>query len=157
VEATKNPKENVVNYRMLAASLAASLAVAGSATAAATPANDTSRIASQYSSWAGSRANAEALVTGLHNGSAVTIVTTGADRSMSLAGFSPSSSMSYGNVNNALLNAQRSLARVGITRPTAEQIQAALIGGEIELPNGRTQALRGVVAARGGNPQVASR
>jgi hypothetical protein len=157
VEALKNPKENEMNYRMLAASLAASLAAASSAMAATAPASDTSRIASQYSSWAGSRANAEALVTGLRNGSAVTIVTTGADRSMSLAGFSPASPMSYDNVNSALLNAQRSLARAGITKPTAEQIQAALIGGEVELPNGRTQALRGTVAVRGGNPQVASR
>jgi hypothetical protein len=46
---------------------------------------------------------------------------------------------------------------MGITKPTAEQIQAALIGGEVELPNGRTQELRGTVAVRGGNPQVASR
>lgn len=145
-----------MNHRILAASLAASLAVASSAMAAPA-ANDTARIASQYSSWAGSSANAEALVTSLRNGSPVTIVTTGADRSMSLAGFSPAGPMSYGNVNNALLNAQRTLARMGISQPTAEQIQAALIGGEVELPDGRTQALRGTVAVRGGNPQLAAR
>ena len=146
-----------MQYRLLAASLAASLALASSAMAATATANDTARIASQHSSWAGSRANAEALVTGLRNGTPITLVTTGADRSMSLAGFSPAGSMSYGNVNNALLNAQRSLTRAGIAKPTAEQIQAALIGGEVELPNGKIQALRGSVAARGGNPQVASR
>lgn len=146
-----------MNYRMLAASLAASLVAASSAMAAPAPANDTARIASQYSSWAGSRANAEALVTALRTGSAVTLVTTGPDRSMSLAGFSPAGPMSYDNVNSALLNAQRSLTRVGISKPTAEQIQAALIGGEVELSGGRTQTLRGAVAARGGNPQVASR
>jgi len=146
-----------MKLRLLAACLAASLASASSAMAATAPASDTGRIASQYSSWAGSRANAEALVTGLRNGSTVTIVTTGADQSMSVAGFSPSSPMSYGNVNNTLLGAQRSLARAGITKPTAEQIQAALIGGEIELPDGRTQPLRGTVAVRGGNPQIATR
>lgn len=146
-----------MNYRMLAASLAASLAVASPAMAAPASATDTARIASQYSSWAGSSANAEALVTSLRNGSPVTIVTTGADRSMSLAGFSPAGPMSYGNVNNALLNAQRTLARMGISKPTAEQIQAALIGGEVELPDGRTQELRGTVAVRGGNPQLAAR
>jgi hypothetical protein len=146
-----------MNHRLLAASLAASLAVASSAMAASAPSNDTARIASQYSSWAGSQANAEALVTSLRNGSPVTLVTTGADRSMSLAGFSPAGPMSAGNVNNALSSAQRTLARMGITKPTAEQIQAALIGGEVELPNGRTQELRGTVAVRGGNPQVASR
>ena len=146
-----------MQYRLLAASLAASLVLASSAMAATAPANDTARIASQYSSWAGSQANAEALVNGLRNGTPVTLVTTGADRSMSLAGFTPAGSMSSGNVNNALLNAQRSLTRAGITNPTAEQIQAALIGGEVELPNGKIQAFRGSVAARGGNPQVASR
>lgn len=146
-----------MHHRLLAASLAASLALASSAMAATAPANDTARIASQHSSWAGSRANAEALVTGLRNGTPITLVTTGADRSMSLAGFSPAGSMSYDNVNNALLNAQRSLARAGIAQPTAEQIQAALIGGEVELPNGKVHALRGSVAARGGNPQIASR
>jgi hypothetical protein len=146
-----------MKHRMLAASVVASIAVATSAMAAPAPASDTSRIASQYSSWAGSRANAEALVNGLHNGSPITIVTGGADRNMSLAGFSPSSTMSYDNVNKALLNAQRALARAGIAKPTAEQIQAALIGGEVELPNGRVQSLRGTVAARGGNPQVAAR
>jgi hypothetical protein len=76
---------------------------------------------------------------------------------MSLAGFSPASSMSYANVNSALSNAQRTLSRMGITKPTAEQIQAALIGGEVELPGGRVQELRGTVAARGGNPKVAAR
>jgi hypothetical protein len=136
-----------MDYRMLAASLAASAAVALPAMAAPA-ANDTARIASQYASWAGSRANAEALVTGLRNGTPVTIVTTGADQNMSLAGFSPASPMSYTNVNTALLNAQRALSRAGIGKPTAEQIQAALIGGEVELAGGRTQALRGTVAAR---------
>jgi hypothetical protein len=142
---------------MLAAAIAASLAVAAPAMAASAPANDTGRIASQYSAWAGGRSNAESLVTGLRSGTPITLVTTGADHSMSLAGFSPASSMSYANVNSALSNAQRTLSRVGITKPTAEQIQAALIGGEVELPGGRVQELRGTVAARGGNPKVAAR
>ena len=144
-------------HRMLAASLAATLVLAAPAMAATAPTNDTSRIASQYATWAGSRANAEALVTGLRNGTPVTLVTTGADRSMSLAGFSPAGTMSPQNVSSALAGAQRSLARMGVAQPTAEQIQAALIGGEVELPNGKLQQLRGTVAVRGGNPQVAAR
>jgi hypothetical protein len=141
---------------MIAASIAASLALATPAMAA-TAANDTGRIASQYSSWAGGRSNAESLVSGLRTGSPITLVTTGADHSMSLAGFSPATSMSYANVSNALSNAQRALSRIGISKPTAEQIQAALIGGEIELPGGKVQELRGTIAARGGNPQLATR
>jgi len=143
-----------MDYRMLAASLAASLAAATSAMAAP-PEN--ARIVSQYSSWAGNRSNAEALVTGLRNGSSITIATTSSDHSVSLAGFTPAGTMSPENVDRALDNARRSLARVGIQHPNANQIQAALIGGEVELPSGKTQELHGVVAARGGNPTVAAR
>jgi hypothetical protein len=146
-----------MDYRKLAASLAASLAIVAPAMAASAPADDHSRIASQYSSWAGSRANAESLVSGLRTGTPVTLVTTGPGGSMSLAGFSPAGPMSPGHVSSALQNAQRSLSRIGISKPTAEQMQAALIGGEVELPNGKVQPLRGTVAVRGGNPQVATR
>jgi hypothetical protein len=144
-----------MSYRLFAASLAASFALASPAMAATS--GDTGRIASQYSSWAGSPANAEALVNGLRNGTAVTLVTHGAGNGRSIAGFTPAGPMSYGNVNSALRNAQRSLSRMGIANPSAEQIQAALIGGEVELANGKTRELRGTVAARGGNPQLASR
>jgi hypothetical protein len=64
--------------------------------------------------------------------------------------------MSYGAVNNALADAQRSLSRVGIAHPNAEQIQAALIGGEVLSSSGKVVALRGSVGARGAGP-VASR
>jgi hypothetical protein len=61
-------------------------------------------------------------------------------------------------VSSALSGAQRSLQRMGITRPSAEQIQAALIGGEVLLPDGATTQLRGAVAARGTGPsRVAGR
>lgn len=144
--------------RALAASLAASLAFAANAVAAPAPQTDATRLATQYSSWAGGQSNADSLVAGLRNGAPVTLVTNGADRSVSIAGFSPTGPMSYGAVNNALSNAQRSLARLGITRPNAEQIQAALIGGEVLLPDGATTQLRGAVAARGTGPsRVAGR
>ena len=142
--------------RALAATLAASLALAGNAMAASAPATDATRISSQYSEWAGGRSNADALVAGLRNGAPITLVTNGANRSVSLAGFTPIASMSYGNVNTALANAQRSLARAGITKPTAEQIQAALIGGEVTTASGATTWVKGSVAPRGTTP-VASR
>ena len=142
--------------RALAASLAASLVFAASAMAATAPQSDASRLATRYSEWAGGQSNADALIAGLRNGSPVTIVTNGADRSVSIAGFSPTGPMSYGAVNNALGNAQRSLARIGINRPTAEQIQAALIGGEVMTASGSIVPIRGSVAARGTGP-VASR
>jgi hypothetical protein len=141
--------------RALAACFAASLALAANAMAA-TPANDAARLASQYSDWAGGRSNADSLVAGLRNGAPITLVTNGANRAVSIAGFTPIASMNYGNVGAALANAQRSLAKVGITRPTAEQIQASLIGGEVTTGNGKTTLVKGSVAPRGTTP-VASR
>jgi len=144
--------------RALAASLAASLAVAANAMAASAPATETARLTSQYTDWVGGKANAEALVTGLRNGSPITIVTSGADHTVSIAGFTPSAPMSYSAVASALAGAHRSLTRMGISRPTAEQIQAALIGGEVMLPSGAAAQMRGAVAARGAGPsQVAGR
>lgn len=142
--------------RAFAASLAASLALAGSAMASSSTPTDATRLSSQYTEWAGGRSNAEALVAGLRNGAPVALVTNGADRSVSIAGFTPTASMSYGNVNAALSNAQRTLARIGITKPTAEQIQAALIGGEVTTSSGATKLVKGSVAPRGTTP-VASR
>jgi hypothetical protein len=143
--------------RALAASLAASLALAGNAFAASStaPASDATRLSSQYSEWAGGRENADSLVAGLRNGAPITLVTNGPNRAVSIAGFTPTASMSYGSVGTALANAKSSLARAGIAKPTAEQIQAALIGGEI-TSNGRTTMVKGSVAPRGTTP-LASR
>jgi hypothetical protein len=142
--------------RALAASIAA-LALAGTAMAATAPANDAARLSTQYSEWAGGRENADSLVAGLRNGAPITLVTNGANRSVSIAGFTPSSSMSYGSVSAALANAQRSLAHAGVNKPNAEQIQAALIGGEITTANGATTMVKGSVAPRGTTTPVASR
>lgn len=143
--------------RALAISLAASLA-ALPALAATGASADGSGISTHYSDWAGGKDNADALVAGLRNGTPVTIVTKGNDRAVSLAGFTPASSMSYHQVDSALGAAQRSLAHVGITHPTAEQIQAALIGGEVVASNGKPIAVKGsVVASVGSTSRVATR
>jgi hypothetical protein len=146
-----------MDYRKLAASLAASLAAASSAMAATAPTADASRIISQYSSWAGSRANSEALVNGLRHGTTITLVTTSPDHSVSLAGFTPAGPMAEDEITRALGAAQRTLGRLGVVHPTAEQIQAALIGGDISVAGGRTQSLPALVAVRGGSARVASR
>ncbi|HUJ00783.1 MAG TPA: hypothetical protein VLY46_11140 [Usitatibacter sp.] len=143
-----------MDHRKLAASLAASLLVASSAMAAAP---EPMRIASEFASWAGSRQNAEALVHGLHNGTSVALATTSPDRRVSLAGFTPGAPMSFEEVREALAAARSSLARLGVRQPDAEQIQAALIGGEVRDRGGRTRMLPGTVAVLGGNPNVASR
>jgi hypothetical protein len=146
----------MIKARVLAASLAASLAFAADAMAASQPVTEAGRIASQYSEWAGGKSNADSLVAGMRNGQPITIVTNGADRSVSIAGFTPASSMSYSGVSSALAGAQRSLAKLGIAKPTAEQIQAALIGGEITTASGATTMVKGSVSPKGPAP-VASR
>jgi osmotically-inducible protein OsmY len=150
--------ETIMNARRaLAVSLAASLALAANAMAATRAPVDAARLSSQYSDWAGGKTNADAIVSGMRTGSSVTIVTSGRDRNVSIAGFTPSARMSEASIAGSLANAQRSLARLGITQPNAEQIQAALIGGEILLPNGSSAVLRGTVAARGAPTEVAVR
>lgn len=143
-----------MDHRKLAATLAASLLLASSAMAAAP---ESARIASEFSAWAGGRQNAEALVRGLHDGTSVTLATTSADRRVSLAGFTPGGPMSFEEVRQALAAARSSLSRLGVREPDAEEIQAALIGGEVRDHAGRTRMLPGTVAVLGGNPNVASR
>lgn len=129
--------------------LVVSLAVATRALAA--PA-DSRALVQQYAGWAGSPENAEALVTGLRSGDAITITTTAPDRTVSIAGFTPRAAMDAGQVASALSTARRSLARLGIQRPTAEQIQAALIGGEVVLSDGGSTVVPGAIRGGGSPP-----
>jgi hypothetical protein len=142
--------------RAAAVSIAACLTIATNAMGASAPPADATRLTAQYSDWAGGRSNADSLVAGLRNAAPITLVTNGPDRNVSIAGFTPNAPMSYGAVGSALANAQRSLARVGIRKPNAEDIQAALIGGEVTTAAGATLAVKGSVVSRGAGP-IASR
>jgi hypothetical protein len=131
-----------------ATSFAISLALASAAIAATAPADETSRLASQYSAWAGGKSNADSLVNGLRSGSSVTLVTVSPDNTKSISGFTAQTRMSTAEVSAALASAKSSLARMGIRQPSADQIQAALIGGEVTLPGGKTRLVQGAVALR---------
>lgn len=133
---------------------AAALALAAIPALAAIAPDDSRRIASQYSSWAGSKANADALVNGLQNGTTVMLTTQGSDNTRSLAGFTPPARMSAEEVAAALAQAKATLASMGIRHPSADQIQAAVIGGDVALPNGRTRTIAGAV---GRAPAIAAR
>ena len=98
-----------MNHRKLAVSLAASLLSASSAMAAALPDASQARIATDYSTWAGGRDNAEALVSGLHRGTSITLSTKDSASDVSLAGFTPHGPMSYADVNDALARARADL------------------------------------------------
>jgi hypothetical protein len=141
-------------HRILNAALAAALITIP---AAAWSQDDGARLASQYAGWAGGKSNADALVAGLHSGTPVTLVTSGPNRAISMAGFTPNAPMSYESIRGALGSAQRTLAGMGIAHPSAEQIQAALIGGDVTNASGATRQVAGVVGARGAPGPVASR
>jgi len=155
--------------RLLAATLlvaATPLAIAqttgGTATAApnAGQALVAAKIASNFATLAGSTDNALALVNALRNGTDVTLTSTvpppeGSTEppTTSTTTFTPpTGKMGWGEVKHALALAQDSLARAGIANPTAEQLQAALNGGDITVTNAdgttSTTTLRGVLAMR---------
>ncbi len=131
-----------LTFALALASLATGLAVSTKALAAAEP--DSARLAARYAAWAGGKSNADSLVNGLRNGSSVTLVTTG-NNTRNLAGFTPQARMSDEEIAAALASARGTLASLGIRQPTADQIQAALIGGEVTLADGRTRLVQGTV------------
>lgn len=93
-----------------------------------------------FSGFAGSPENAEALVNGLRNGMEITISTEHGEASS--ATFTPSTgTMGYGDVFISLALAKQQLEANGITEPSAEQIQMALMGAE-DTPFGGILSMR---------------
>jgi len=131
---------------MGAAIVAGVLGVALHANAAV--ASDEARLASQYATWAGGKSNADSLVNGLRTGNSVTLVTRGPDNRKSIAGFTAQTTMTTADIAGALASAKSTLAHMGIRQPSAEQIQAALIGGEITPATGKAALVQGSVALR---------
>ena len=112
-------------------------------------ANVSGRISSDFSAFAGSTANADALVAGLRNGTAITLTTTGPKVVTTSTTFTPpTGKMGYGNVYTSLALAKAQLAGLGITEPTAQQLQAALNGGTVTTSTGQTTTLTGVLQMR---------
>ncbi|GAP66060.1 cell surface protein [Mizugakiibacter sediminis] len=120
---------------------------------AATGNTEAGKLAAAYGGFAGSDANARALVDGLRDGTSITLNTsvTNPDgtTTTSATTFQPATGkMGYGEVDIALALAKDELAKLGITAPTAAQIEAALNGGTVTLADGSTQDLKGVLALR---------
>lgn len=108
----------------------------------------------QFSDFAGSEANAQSLVTGLRSGAPVTLTspsTTGSTTTTAFTFDPPTRPMGYGNVFISLALAKQQLANYGITDPTAQEIQAALMGGTITTGSGATAqtiTLKGILTQR---------
>ncbi|TAN06017.1 MAG: hypothetical protein EPN36_05255 [Rhodanobacteraceae bacterium] len=139
---------------LLAAFAASAFAAGGTTTTTTT---ESSKLATTYTTFAGSDANANALVDGLRNGTAITLETTSTVKNANgttstvttPTTFQPATGkLGYGNVNIALALAEADLGKLGITDPTAAQIEAALNGGTVTLADGSTENLQGVLALR---------
>lgn len=102
-----------------------------------------SSVTTYFSAFAGSTTNAQNLVNGLRTGSSITL----SEGGQSTVFTPPTSEMGNGEVAISLGLAQQQLASYGITNPTPEEIQAALVGGTIMTGNG-TQTLTGVLTMR---------
>ena len=126
-------------------------------TSTTTTSKPATKLVSTYSTFAGSDANATALVNGLRTGKSITLTsgssttgtTTGTtSTSTGTTTFTPATSkLGYGNVNIALALAQAEFTKLGITNPTPAQLQAALNGGTVTTSTGTT-TLSGVLKLR---------
>lgn len=142
-------------YMQVASSLGLALALcttgfsAAASGLSATPDNHANaELAEAYAAFAGSHGNAQALVDGLLNGTRITLVMPHAMHGPAQSTFTPrTGKLGYDNVRTALTLAQAALAKAGITRPTASQIEAVLNGGAIMAPYGPAQ-MPGVLALR---------
>jgi hypothetical protein len=107
------------------------------------------RIGGDFTAFAGSPDNATALVSGLRNGSAIELTSTDAQGKVTTVTVPATTKpMGYGNVTITLALAQTSLAKAGITQPTAGQLQAALSGGTVTLADGSSVKLQGIETLR---------
>lgn len=110
------------------------------AAGAQTPAD---KLAETYRDFAGSTQKAKALVAGLREKTDIVL-------SPTVTIEPPTAKMGYGNVDIALALARASLNEQGITNPTPEQLQAALLGGSVTRPDGMSATLPGVLEMRAG-------
>src|SRR5678815_5649303 len=118
--------------------------------------NVTGKISGTFNSFLGS--DSTAVVTGLRNGTPITLTTTtpaaspGAAPTMTTTLITPpTGKMGYGNVFTSLALAKQQLGQMGISQPTPEQLQAALTGGTITTGTGTTATttqLHGILTMR---------
>ena len=162
-------KKHVLSLITLSVALALGSASAFAADSTTTS-KPTTQLVSTYGTFAGSEANATALINGLRNGTSITLTsgssttgtttvgatttgTTTAGTTAAATGtvkttFTPATSkLGYGNINIALSLAQAELTKLGIANPTPAQLQAALNGGTVTTSKGTT-TLPGVLQLR---------
>jgi hypothetical protein len=117
------------------------------ATTVGTSSQTEGSLSAEFAEFLGSEEQAATVVDGLRQGTAFTVggeVPEGGGEPVDGTTIEPpTGTMGYGNVRISLKLAESNLAEMGITQPTGEQLQAALLGGEID-----GQAVDGVLAMR---------
>jgi hypothetical protein len=142
------------NFRIIASAVLLALApLAHADDVAASPGQVrvATRLSTSFATVAGSQENALALVNALRTGTEVTLLAPpegGTGDAVATTFTPPTKPMGWGNVSHSLSLAQDSLARLGITNPTNEQLQAALMGGDVTAADGSTVTLRGILQMR---------
>ena len=114
------------------------------------------KLSTDFSSFLG--AGSPAIVTGLRNGTPITLATTTLGPTPSSLPVTttttitpPTGKMGFGNVFISLALAKYQLSQMGITQPTPTQLQAALLGGTITTGTGATatsSTLQGILTMR---------
>lgn len=140
--------------------LAETLPPTTSTTTPATATVPTNKLVGEFTGLAGSTENATALVNGLRTGGSITLTDPYAvppppGTPAPTTTFSPGTKpMGYGNVRIALSLARVQLANQGITNPTPQQLQGALVG--TSGPGGTTQGILEMRASGMGWGQIAN-
>lgn len=121
----------------------------------------TDQLSGELSSFLG--ADAKAVITGLRNGTPIVLTGTTTSTTSSTPGTPPvttattttitppTGKMGFGNVFISLALAKHQLGQLGITQPTPQQLQAALLGGTITSGSGTvstTTNLPGILTLR---------
>lgn len=96
-----------------------------------------------------SPANVRSLTTGLTTGGAISLSSASGPATTFTV---PGGALTPLEANQTLLLANQLLLSQGITNPTPQQIQAALLGGPVATPFGTNVQLRGVLQGRGSSP-----
>lgn len=135
--------------------------VAAGTTAAPSPdsTGPAQQLISSFAVFAGSAENAASLANGLRTGTLVSLAAApstgggiGANTSIitgdTVSFMPPTRPMGWGNVRHALTLAQRELAAQGISNPTPDQLQSALMGGSVVTATGQTAMLSGTLVLR---------
>ena len=118
--------------------------------------NVTGKISGTFNSFLGP--DSPAVVTGLRNGTPITLTTTTAAANPGSAPIvtttlitPPTGKMGYGNVFTSLALAKQQLGQLGINQPTPQQLQAVLTGGAVTTGTGTTATttqLQGILTMR---------